>query len=481
MFKNRSISTKLVWMNLAVSATALLLASLSFLAYDQVTARSSLVDSLSTQAQIIAANSISSIVFDDPQSAQNTLSALKSSPNIEGAGLLTADGRIFAEYWKDPDQRLRVLPRINRGDADIHTFSARHLTVVRNIEFQGKYLGSIFIRSDLAQIEGRRIHFIQLLILVMLASIVAALLASALIGRAFTRPVIQLATTARTVSREKNYSLRATPTGDRDEIDTLILAFNEMLSQIQERDAALQSAHNELEQRVDERTAQLKTANRELEAFSYSVSHDLRGPLEIISNMSYMVTSEYGKRLDANGKDFLDRIRQASERMSQLIDDMLNLARVTKTEMHRERVDVSAMVRQIEDELTRRQPERQAEFVVQGGATAVADPKLLRVAMENLLGNAWKYTSNKDSARIEFGSGKREGKSYFYVRDNGAGFDMRAVNRLFQPFQRLHPISEFPGTGIGLATVQRVIQKHGGEVWAEGEVGLGATFYFTLG
>jgi light-regulated signal transduction histidine kinase (bacteriophytochrome) len=236
-----------------------------------------------------------------------------------------------------------------------------------------------------------------------------------------------------------------------------------------------------LEQRVEERTAQLRTSNRELEAFSYSVSHDLRGPLEIISNMGFIVLSEYGNRLDADGRDSLERIRHAAERMSQLIDDMLNLARVTKAEMHRERIDLSEMVRQIEQDLLRRKPQQRVEFVTAGDAVIYADPPLLRVVMENLLGNALKYSSKKDSARIEFGSGQRDGKTYYYVKDNGAGFDMRGASRLFQPFQRLHPVSEFPGTGVGLATVQRIIQKHGGEVWAEGAVGQGATFYFTLG
>jgi len=481
MFKSRSISTKLLGMNLAVSATALLLACISFLAYDQVTARGSLVENLDAQARIIASNSVSALVFNDPQSAQNTLAALKSLPNIEGAGLLTPDGRVFAEYWKEPKQQLALVPRIDPNHPEFQLFSQRHLTVVKMIPFQGKNLGYIFIRSDLAQIESRRAHFVQLLVLVLAACIIAALLASALIGRTVAKPVIELANTARTVSRERNYSLRAKPTGDRDEVDTLIVAFNEMLSQIQERDAALLSARNQLEQRVEERTAQLKAANRELEAFSYSVSHDLRGPLEIIANMSYIVQAEYGGRLDVEGKDSLERIRQAAARMSQLIEDMLNLARVTKTEMHRERVDISALARQVGQELGKREPERHVELVVADGLIEDADSHLLRVVLENLLGNAWKYTSRTEAARVEFGKGRRDEKPFYYIRDNGAGFDPRGLTRLFQPFQRLHPISEFPGTGIGLATVQRIIQKHGGEVWAEGAVGQGATFYFTLG
>ena len=467
-------------MNLAVSAAALVLASLSFLAYDRITARTNLVDSLSTQAQIIASNSISAIVFNDAQSAEKTLAALKNSPNVDSAGILTTDGRLFAEYWKDPKIRATVLPRIDPDRVETYSFTTNHLMLVRIIEFEGKRLGSIYIRSDLASIDQRSAHFVRILAMVLLASMMTALLASTIIGRTVAKPIMQLADTARTVSRDRNYSLRAKPTGDNDEIDTLIVAFNEMLSQIQKRDVALRSAHDELEHRVELRTTQLRAVNRELEAFSYSVSHDLRGPLEIVSNMSYIVQLQYGEHLDANGRDYLSRIQQAAVRMSHLIDDLLNLARVTKAEMHLETVDLSAMAGQVVAELREREPKRNVVVAIQPNVTVRADSHLLRAVMDNLLGNAWKYTSNKERSEIEFGTCEDRSQQCYFVKDNGAGFDPRAASRLFQAFQRLHPLSEFPGTGIGLATVQRIIQKHGGQVWAEGEVGTGATFYFTL-
>jgi signal transduction histidine kinase len=354
------------------------------------------------------------------------------------------------------------------------------LTVMRNVDFEGKRLGAIYIRSDLASLTERRNHFLRILGIVLFACMLAALLASMLFRRAVARPIAELAETALNVSRDKNYSLRAKPTLAHDELATLIAAFNEMLSQIQVRDAALLSARSELEQRVQERTKQLVAANRDLESFSYSVSHDLRGPLEIVNGMNYIITQQYGSQLDPGVKDCLGRIQDASKRMEQLIEDMLNLARVTKSEMHRERVDLSAMVLQIASELKQREPERVVEFVITNSAIVHGDAHLLRVAMDNLIGNAWKYSSNKSPSRIEFGVKAVDREAVYYVKDNGAGFDPRSAQRLFQPFQRLHPISEFPGTGVGLATVQRIMQKHGGQIWAEGAINAGATFSFTL-
>jgi light-regulated signal transduction histidine kinase (bacteriophytochrome) len=260
----------------------------------------------------------------------------------------------------------------------------------------------------------------------------------------------------------------------------LVEAFNGMLSQIQEREGALQVAHNELELRVRERTTELYNINKELEAFSYSVSHDLRAPLRAIDGFSQALLEDYGEKLDSSGQDHLQRVRLAAQRMSSLIDDLLNLSRVTRSEIHREKLDLSAVVRSIAEELQLAEPDRKATFVITEGLTADGDSRLLRVAIENLLGNAWKYTSSHSCARIEFGLHLDNGRSAYFIRDDGAGFDPRYSDRLFGAFQRLHAMTEFPGTGIGLATVQRIIRRHGGEIWADGAVEKGATFYFTL-
>ncbi len=244
---------------------------------------------------------------------------------------------------------------------------------------------------------------------------------------------------------------------------------------------ALQHLNAELEQRVIERTAQLEVANRELESFSYSVSHDLRAPLRAIDGFSQALLEDYADRLDGEGKDHLRRVRAAAQRMAGLIDALLTLARVTRAEMRREPVDLSALARAIAAELQRQAPERQAEFVVADGLCVEGDSRLLQAALENLLGNAWKFTSKCRNARIEFGIARQlNGQRAYVVRDNGAGFDITYADKLFGAFQRLHAMSEFGGTGIGLATVQRIIHRHGGRVWAEGAVDQGAAFYFTL-
>jgi PAS domain S-box-containing protein len=244
----------------------------------------------------------------------------------------------------------------------------------------------------------------------------------------------------------------------------------------------IKQLNQNLERRVVERTAQLEVANKELEAFSYSVSHDLRAPLRSIDGFSLALLERYTSQLDDKGKHYLQRVRAATGRMGQLIDDLLNLSRVTRSQMQRSYVDLTALVKAIAADTQQTQPERSnVEFVIEPGVVAQGDSRLLRVVLENLLNNAWKFTSKQVSPLIEFGTvSQADGTTAYFVRDNGAGFDIAYAHKLFRAFQRLHTEDEFPGTGIGLATVQRIIHRHGGRVWAEGALDQGATFYFTL-
>ena len=235
------------------------------------------------------------------------------------------------------------------------------------------------------------------------------------------------------------------------------------------------------EEKLKRQTYELEAANKELEAFSYSVSHDLRAPLRHIDGFSQALIEDYGEQLDEVAKDYLQRVRDASQRMGYLIDDLLTLSRVTRREMSWVPVILSDLVIEIASGLQEQEPGRMVEFVVEKDLSVSGDGQLLRIALENLIGNAWKYTGKKELARIEFGSMKKDGEEIYYVRDNGAGFDMKYVDKLFEPFQRLHRTEEFEGTGIGLATVARVIHRHGGEIWAQAALENGATFLFRIG
>jgi len=250
----------------------------------------------------------------------------------------------------------------------------------------------------------------------------------------------------------------------------------EDITKLEQAEQALQLQRTELAQS----NAELTAANKELESFSYSASHDLRAPLRSIDGFSQALLEDYSDKLDSTAQDHLQRVRRAAQRMSVLIDEMLNLSRVTRSMMRRESLDLSAMAQTIVEEIRAADPSRQVEFAIEEGLTATGDFQLLSAAMENLFRNSWKYTSRHARARIEFGKSQQNGKHSFFVRDDGAGFDPRYADRLFGAFQRLHSTTEFPGTGIGLATVQRIIHRHGGEIWAEGAVEKGATFYFTL-
>ncbi len=246
------------------------------------------------------------------------------------------------------------------------------------------------------------------------------------------------------------------------------------------REAERQRAE-ELERRVEERTVELTAVNKELEAFSYSVSHDLRAPLRALDGFSQVMLEDYADRLDASGRDYLSRIRAASQRMSALIDDLIGLSRVTRSEIRREPVHLSGLFREVAEEERARHPGREVEVLVQEGLHARGDPRLLRAGLVNLVGNAFKFTRGTPSPRVELSAEDGPEGRVYRVKDNGAGFDMAYAARLFQPFQRLHTTSEFEGTGIGLATWQRIVRRHGGRAWAEGAPGRGASFFFTLG
>lgn len=260
-----------------------------------------------------------------------------------------------------------------------------------------------------------------------------------------------------------------------------ILGISIDMTEREKAESEVRRLNAELEERVAQRTDEIDAANRELAAFTYSVSHDLRAPLRTIDGFSRILLSSYAERLDDQGRHYIDRIRAGTQTMSRLIDDLLRLSRATQGDLHPEGLNLSDIVRAVADEFLEQYPDRKVEIKIADNVFVHGDGRYLRLAIENLLSNAFKYTAGKETAEIEFGCFEERDETVYLIRDNGAGFDMSYADKLFRPFQRLHNVAEFEGSGIGLATVYNIVRRHRGRMWAEGAVGRGASFYFTLG
>lgn len=478
-----SIRTELVLANTLISGAALLLAGLAFAAYDRATLRDAMVRNLSIQAQIVASNSVSALTFNDPQTAQITLSGLSAAPHIISATIYGLDGKPFATYHRDPGEHVPIRSQIPPGQAQLHYFSDEQLVMFRRIVFLNREAGTVSIEADLDELTSRRNEYIGITMAVWLVSLIAALLMSWLSQHTVSGPITQLASIARTVSTGKDYSVRAVVSGRAHEIAVLSESFNDMLAQIQQRDRSLSQAHEELEARVRLRTAELDAANKELEAFSYSVSHDLRAPLRHVVGFAGLLEAHAKDALDQQGHKYLQTIAAAATRMGRLIDDLLSFSRIGRSQLVLQHVSLTTLTHDAIKEVTVEGSvaSRTIEWHVRDLPDAEGDPAMLRLVMINLLSNAVKYTAPRDVAVIEVGvNGAQPGETVVFVRDNGVGFDMQYAHKLFGVFQRLHGSDEFEGTGVGLANVGRIIHRHGGRVWAEGQVDQGATFYFSL-
>ena len=484
------IKQKLTAMLVSISGLVLLLTSAAFAGYQYWSLRLATRDALAVRGRIIAANSTASLAFANDADAREILSALRTDQHIVAAVLYDKSGHVFAAYpaGAAPD----VVPTAPGPDG--YRFERGLLIGFQPVEESGsRRLGTLYLASDLGAIYDtfRLSGVIDLA--VMAVALLAAYFLSRILQGTISEPILALAETAKAVSTRQDYSVRAPKLG-ADELGTLTDSFNQMLGRIAQQNDELQRYAADLERRVEERThelqerndalrrnaAELLAANTELDAFAYSVSHDLRAPLRSIDGFSQILLEDYAGALDVAGRESLQRVRAASQRMGTLIDDLLKLARVTRVEIRTEDVDLSGMAREIAAELQRATPERLVEFAIAPGLSARGDARLLRVALDNLLRNSWKYTAKQAQPRIEFASIAANGERAFMVRDNGAGFDMQYADKLFGVFQRLHSPAEFEGTGVGLATVRRIITRHGGRIWAEGVVDRGATFYFTL-
>jgi signal transduction histidine kinase len=473
LWSAHSISGRLTALAVFASGVALLVAYISYLAYDFYSLRRNLIKSVDSQAILIGINSETALLFDDRQTAESTLSSLRGAPSILTAAIFRGDGSPFATYTrKGADANQAIVPRLSTNQTSAFWILDRTVLVGHAISSDGKRIGSVYILAETGDVvhNARQFGFFSAGIL--LVCFATALLATLAMRSSIIRPLENLADIARVVSRKRDYSIRAEIPQRRDEMAFLAQSFNEMLDEIEHNKAVL-------EQKVAERTAELSAANRELEAFSYTVAHDLRGPLQQVSNIVFLLRTNAGSNGSGGDIDLLENIDAATRKMSLLIVDLLNLSQVASASLTHVSVDLSALAKSILDNLTLGE-ERQVEAIIAANCVALADQGLITVVMENLIRNAWKYSSRKDKTRIQFGCRVEGEETVFFVKDNGAGFDNKYADRLFRPFQRLHSQADFPGTGIGLATVQRIIARHGGRIWAHGAADQGAEFCFTL-
>jgi len=497
VFRHRSITRKLMTAILTTSATVLVVTCGTFIAHELVTFRQSMRSTLSTLGEVIAANSTASLAFDNPDDASQVLSALAAERHIVAAALYDRAGALFATYPNTAAPA--AFP--TRPDRDGYRFEGASLIGHQPVAIGERRLGTLYLQSDLGAMYERLVLYGVTVVGAIILSGAVALTLSLRLQRHISRPVLALAAAARTVSETQDYSVRAEKLGDA-EVGELTDAFNAMLARVQEQNRALRERGDELrrevadrvraegevralnadlERRVSERTDALAAVNKELESFSYSVSHDLRAPLRHVLGYVDLLCETTAGQLSGDSERYLRTIREASVEMGQLIDDLLAFSRMRRADMQEGRVPLADLLQETIRGLEVATQDRQIAWRITPLPDVVGDRAMLKQVLANLVGNAVKYTRKRERAEITIGcSGMENGRVVIFVRDNGAGFDMRYAQKLFGVFQRLHRPDEFEGTGIGLATVQRIVARHGGRVWAEGAPEQGAMFYFTM-
>lgn len=504
-FHDLSIRGKLAWIGILASGSALLTASIAFVVYDFVVFRQALMRNLERGAAIIGSNSTAALEFQDPKAAESTLSALAAEPHVLGAAIYDGAGRRFASYTRTGTAF--TPPESVPADASGHRFEGGRVLLFHPIVSE-KRIGTVYIEAELSERWSRLREIAGIVALVSLAALGVAVRISSRYEQAIARPVQDLAAAARSVSSRKDYSVRV-PAGGRDELGLLIETFNDMLARIQQRDAELQDARQGLERRVEERTQELQreleerrkaedeilrlngeaevrlleltALNREIEAFSYSVSHDLRAPLRHVNGFVDLLMARAGTSLDEKSRRYLTVIADGAKQMGRLIDDLLSFSRMSRTEMAETAVPLDALVKEVLPEVQRDAAGREIQWSIAPLPEVKGDRAMLKIVLTNLLSNAVKYTRTRPQAQIEIGTRPGEnGEAVVFVKDNGVGFDMRYVDKLFGVFQRLHRAEEFEGTGIGLATVRRILHRHGGRIWAVSAPNAGATFYISV-
>lgn len=491
----RSIRRKLAMIVLATAFAVLLVAGTILVFYDFREYREASFNDLFTQTEILGRASAPALEFADPKAATGNLALLKARPNIAAAAIYDAKGKLFASYTRrDLDLSFPKIPEVEG-----FRIEGRHFIVFKRIVENSEILGTAYMQADY-EVSKRLLNYASIFSAVMVLSLFVGLMIYSWLQSVLTKPLLAIAEVTRKIVQTRDFSIRAQKT-TQDEVGDLVDSFNDMLIELGRRSDALEATNqslaremserrhadeelrrlnDELEQRVTERTAQLETANKELEAFSYSVSHDLRAPVRAIVGFSHILSERYDKEFDDEAKRILEIVESEARRMGNLIDDLLAFFKLGRQPMQKSEVDMMELVRSVCDRVKSQHDSTAADCRLAALPKAMGDHSLLGQVWTNLLSNAFKYSSKRTNPQIDVGAVSDEKEIIYFVRDNGAGFDPRYQSKLFGVFQRLHNASEFPGTGIGLALVERIVTRHGGRVWAEGKPDEGAAFYFTL-
>ncbi len=473
--QHTSIRNKLMRAIMLVSGIVVLMTCAAFFLYEYYSFRHNTLQKLSTYGGIISNNSTAALAFDSKEDAEEILSALKAEPHIIAAAIYNSDGKLFCSYPSDVNVASLPAKPGNTGYQFINTTLEGFQSIT-----QGKHqLGTLFLRSDLKAMNSRFKLYCIIIIIILCFSFLLSFLLSRFLQKGLSTPILALAETAKVVSEHKDYSVRATKSAN-DEVGSLTDAFNQMLTQIQEQTETLNGFNQNLETMVKDRTIELEIANKELESFSYSVSHDLRAPVRSIHSYMNIFLQDHAGNVDDEGKRLLNVVMKNGKKMGHLIDDLLAFSQLGRKGLVKIHLSMNQLVTQIWNEVYKKEDTRQVKLIMNDLPDAFAEKTTIQQVWVNLISNALKYTKNKSETIIEISGEEKDGEVTYSVKDNGSGFDMAYYNKLFGVFQRLHSQEEFEGTGVGLAIVQRIIEKHGGRVWAEAKVNEGATFFFKL-
>jgi signal transduction histidine kinase len=495
-FRNLPIKRKLTTVIMLTSTVVLLLTAAAFIVYEVVNIRHNLRINSEAIAVIAAEESRTAVASGNQKAAEEILSNFSAKRQMLLSALYFKDGRMLARYPRTaPLDAFPATPAEHEYD-----IVGRAVNIFVPVTQDNKLIGAMYLKWDLSQPYERFAWYAGSVAVILLCSLAIALAISNWLQHLISRPILELAETARAVAVKKDYRVRAAKFGE-DELGLLTDAFNHMLTEIGDRDAALRESeaqlrlalqaaetasaqvralNADLEARVGLRTAELASANHELEAFTYSVSHDLRAPLRHIDAFAQILDEEYGPTAAGQARHYLARIRKGAQDMGRLVDDLLNLSRVGRVGAKHESVDLNRLIDEVRAELRLETDGRDIQWRVATLPQAQGDAGLLKQVFSNLISNALKYTRPRRTAVIEIDRGHAEGAETIFIRDNGVGFNMKYADKLFGVFQRLHREEEFEGTGVGLATVRRIVQLEGGRIWAQAELDKGATFHFTL-